>query len=510
MEEPYPSSTTSLSGSGGSAVLESALKGTAKGVALLLVLAASIRIIRLIADVLVGRALGPEHYGVFAFGVLVANTIPAMIQSTLSFVVPRFYQEAEAKGDKGGMDEATAFVARSAISTSFLFIPVIILAYPVLASAVQTQGGKLAFAIMLSAVPFHLLYAMLATFYLGRREVGIYALVESVLPQGIMSIALIVGAIAGLSLLLAAQIFTISQALIGLGALYFLLKLLLSTFAKKVRWKVFLLYALPLVLSYTGYWLIQRTDRWIIAYKMDERSLGIYSAALVITAVVDLFLLTFTTNFIPQLVKLYYSDRSSLSTYFTSVSCWLSAVLLPIFVVAIAFPEILIGIYGSNYRAGATVLMLLLASRALGGVLAISGQLLSSLNYQWLDTANTLIIGSLCVIAMLFVVTSHGLIGVALVWAIFNLILQFVKQVQTHFIFGASALSPRGLSVYSLAFVLAVAALLLKGYLGNSQALAISTWLFSQLSIMLLVFLTEPTPMRKWVAEGIKRRLSIR
>ncbi len=507
MEESYSSSPSKFSSTGNDAHLESALKGTAKGVALLLVLGGSIRVIRLAADILVGRSLGPEHYGVFAFGVLAANTIPAMIQSTLSFLIPRFYQEADAKGDARGKSEASAFVARGALSTSFLFVPIVILAYPVLATALQTNEGRVAFAIMLFAVPFHLLYAMLATYFLGRKQVGVYALLESVLPQGLLSIGLIIGALAGLNLLAFATMFALSRLLVGLGALYLLFRLLLLTRNASVRWRLLLLYALPLILSYTGYWLIQRTDRWIIAYQMDEQSLGIYSAALVITAAVDLFLLTFATNFIPRLVKLYYSQEASLGTYFNSISCWLSAVLLPIFIIGVAFPETLIGLYGSSYRAGAIVLLLLLGSRALGGVLAISGQLLSSLNYQWLDTANTLIIGSASVIVMFLVVGKYGIVGVAVVWAVSNLLLQIVKQVETHLIFKASSASLRCLSAYCIAFLLAFLAILLKAQIGETVTLAVAVWVVSQSVLGLFTLFTEQRSIRKWLIDGMRRRL---
>lgn len=487
--------------------LDAALRATARGVLILAVFSGLVRVIRLASEIVVGRQLGPESYGVFVFGVMATLLLPSIVMSILGVVVPRFYQQAVAERRPEQVEQTTAFVKRGALVGFVLTAVVGVLAYPLLTLALTSPGARTILAIMLSSLPLQMFNNFMASFFLARKQMLSYVMHESVLPIGLYALALVAGSFFGLTPMAAAVIFAAGRWLGGLVALNQLLRIGGGIAHQRVPWGRYLAYGFPVLLTMIGYWLIARLDRWVVAFGLDEKQLGIYSAGLVIAMVVDFFVITVAHNLAPHIVHLYYSDRAALPRYFRTVSVWLAAVLLPMGIAGAVFAPTLVGLYGAEYAAAALVLMWLIMSRALGGVFGLAGYLLNGLNWQWLETVNTTVLGVLGAIALILVVKPYGIVGIAVVWAIANIVLQTVKQAECRVVFRLTSVSWRLGVLFLLGVVMAGLAVSARFEWGSSVWLLIASWVVMQVLFGVFVFLSESGEFRGWMLGALRRRL---
>jgi len=507
LDEPFESSEVAAVGIG---KLDAALRTTARGVLVLALFSGLVRVVRFASEILVGRQLGPELYGVFVYGVMSTLLLPAIVMSILGILVPRFHQQAVAEERPEGIAETTLFVKCGAWLALVLAALIALIAYPLLTLALTVPGSRTILAIMLSSLPLQMFNNFMASFFLARKQMFFYVLHESVLPIGLYALALVVASFFGLNLLTAAVIFTVGRWVGGLIALNQLLRIAESKAGLKVPWSRYLLYGSPILLTMIGYWLIARLDRWVVAFGLDEKQLGIYSAGLVLALIVDFFVASVSHNLAPHIVHLYYSDRPSLGRYFRTVSVWLAAVLLPVGIAGAVFAPTIVALYGKEFMAAAVVLMWLIVSRALGGAFGLAGHLLNGLNWQWLETVNTTVIGGLAAVALILVVKPYGIVGVAIVWAIANLILQAAKQVECRIVFGVSAVSLRLAGLLLLSAILAALAIVARIECGTPAWLLIASWAAMQALFGAFVFFTEEKEFRDWMVAGLRRRLGRR
>jgi len=505
LDEPLETSEIAVAGIGR---LDAALRTTARGVLILAVFAGLVRVIRLASEILVGRQLGPENYGVFVFGVMATLLVPSIMMSILAIVVPRFYQEGVAEGRKEQIAETSVFVKRGALIAFVLTGFIALVAYPLLTLALTLPGSRTILAIMLSSLPLQVFNVFLASFFLARKQMLGYVMHESVLPIGLYALVLVGASFFGLTLLVAAMIFAFGRWIAGLIALNQLLRIGEGKPGLRMPWSCYVAYGFPILLTMLGNWLIIRLDRWVVAFGLDETQLGIYSAGLMIAMVVDFFVATVARNLAPHIVHLYYSDRAALDHYFRTVSVWLAAVLLPLGAVGAVFASTVMGIYGTEYAAAAMVLMWLILSRALGGVFGLAGYLLNGLNWQWLDTVNAGVVGTLSAVALILVVKPYGIVGVAVVWAIAYVCLQTVKQVECKYVFGLTSFSWRLGGLLLLAALLGAVALFARHEWGSSVWILLVSWVAMQLLLGAFVFLTEGSEFRRWIGGALRRRMT--
>jgi O-antigen/teichoic acid export membrane protein len=74
-------------------------------------------------------------------------------------------------------------------------------------------------------------------------------------------------------------------------------------------------YALPLLPSGFAYWIIDRSDRFVIGHYLGPREVGIYSGAYALGALVLSFQIPFQMTLLPQVAKLWDTDRPRAKLY---------------------------------------------------------------------------------------------------------------------------------------------------------------------------------------------------
>lgn len=174
-----------------------------------------------------------------------------------------------------------------------------------------------------------------------------------------------------------------------------------------------------------------QADKIVLGHYLEAKQVGIYAVAMALVSFVPIALQSVNQIFTPNIAELHaIGSHALLQKLYTTLTRWVLILTLPLAAGIVAFPQALMAIFGSAFRAGATVLIIgtvgQLINCAVGSVgylLLMSGQQFQMVKIQ---AANAVLMLSLCVA----LVPRFGITGAAVaaaasvaitnVWALFS------------------------------------------------------------------------------------------
>ena len=119
-------------------------------------------------------------------------------------------------------------------------------------------------------------------------------------------------------------------------------------------------YSAPLAVSALLGIMLLWVDTLFLGHFRSADEVGIYSIAMRLSVVGSMVMVSFNTMFAP-LVSDFYNrgERDRLERLLRSVTKWIAALSLPIFLALALYPQQALSVMGSQYQAGATVLIVL-------------------------------------------------------------------------------------------------------------------------------------------------------
>ena len=179
--------------------------------------------------------------------------------------------------------------------------------------------------------------------------------------------------------------------------------------------KGMILYFLPLALSHVIGMILLWVDLLLLGYFGNSSDVGIYGAALRIGVASSTIVLAFGTVFNPVISDLCKrNDIRQLSNLLKTVTRWIFICCYPIFLVAFFFAEPIMRIFGHEYAANSSVLMILATGQMINVVLGSSGFIIvmsGRSHLELLNIASALIVNiTLCFL----LIPRYGANGAAL------------------------------------------------------------------------------------------------
>ncbi|HLV85633.1 MAG TPA: flippase [Candidatus Sulfotelmatobacter sp.] len=373
------------------------------------------------------RKLGAEALGIYSLGMTVVSLVGLFGGMGLTWAASRFPSVYQGRGKLGDLRSFLAWSLLSLVSVNTVLALAMLgarqwIAYRLYHTPALRQYLGL-FALMMFLGALTAFFGQLLT---GYKQVALRTLIANiggVILTAVFTIVLVemglglwgyifggvISAVVVLVFLIGAVVrFTPSQARSLRGPL--------SPPPKDMFSFAFAAFAMDVV----GF-LYSQTDKVILGFYLDARSVGIYAIAATIVAFLPIALQSVNQIFSPTIAELHAKgDHAMLNRLFQTLTKWIFALTLPLAVIAIVFSTVLMRVFGKEFEAGWKILVIGAIAQlvncgvgSVGFLLLMSGRERRLVTIQFLVAVATV---SCCLV----LVPRWGLVGAAVAAAVGN------------------------------------------------------------------------------------------
>jgi len=324
------------------------------------------RAITLIATIVLARHLGKGDYGIFAIA-MSFSAIASMIATLgIDRALVRFVPAHRVEGDGGRMvgDLITGLAAVAGFG-ALLAIILYVLA-PALANSDLLDGDADRSTSVLRffavGVPFVALSVVGASFAQSMKRITIQ---QSVLTSRLfVNLIVAIAAVAlGWGLFGVAAGYLVAAvvaAVVGLIAIVRAYPTALRTKQRQFEPRRVFSFSVPLMAAGFIYILMSQIDVLMVGWLSTNGEVGVYNVAARTSLLLVLILNAVIQIVAPMMSAMFASDRlGELATLFRQSTHWILLLSLPIVVVTLLHPGEIVGLFGDDFEAGATALVIL-------------------------------------------------------------------------------------------------------------------------------------------------------
>jgi O-antigen/teichoic acid export membrane protein len=377
-------------------------------------------LLNIINQILLGRFLGVEKYGLFYLAYTIIILFLPFSALGLSGSLPRFLPYYYGRGEKNIVKSAIRFSELLVLCLSLL-IGIIIYFFSEYISVEIFHNINLTNVLKYFAVGLplfslsDLLGGIIQAFKGAKYKVGIFDI-------GILFVRILIfvpfiligyslfGAIIGL---LIAMIFTIFSSLYIVKKKFFVNQ---SKYQIVPVAKNLLIFSWPITVSYIILLCSSKTDIILLGYFYNSIDIGIYMVSFLIAQYVTMFTTPFSYMFLPVISELFAKRKLDIiETLFKSVSKWIILMVVPVYIFLLLFPkEIIVLFFGADYSNGYLSLIILVTGISIGVFTGFTGNMLIGGGYTKLFLTQE-IIGAITIISVgIVLIPMYGIIGAAI------------------------------------------------------------------------------------------------
>jgi O-antigen/teichoic acid export membrane protein len=430
------------------------------------------------------RGLGKMLYGTYTLAFSIMQILRQVGAMGLHGGVVRFSAEAQAKNKRARVKGTLlASLGIGAVASLVLAAGLYGASDWLASTAFQDAGlGPVlrAFAI---ACPFYVM-----TFLSSRAARGLQVMLADVavgtVAQPLVNLLLVSGAfLLGYGLDGAVTAFVGSAVVSGLLGLYVLMRiapvLLDGTLSASYNIRGLLAYSLPVMGVTVTALLVDQADRVMLGLLASSTDVGLYNVAALLATQVRFMLTSISATFTPLISDLYHTDRrEELHQLLRITTRWIVTLSMPLALVLALFPDLLLWIFGTEFRAGAPVVLVLAIGSFLNAGVGTIGLMLQMSDHERLVLLDNIAMAVLNIALNLWLIPLYGPVGAALATALSITAINAVQYVQLRYLLG--------MTPFSAAYLRPIAAGVVAGLSGWGASLAMPTWVMQDLVGMLV------------------------
>jgi O-antigen/teichoic acid export membrane protein len=305
----------------------------------------------------------------------------------------------------------------------------------------------------------------------------------------------------------------IISAVISALLLFYLIKALLpkpTVVKAEYQTKEIITYSLPLFLSLLLNQFGRNFETLVLGSYGLLVDVGIYSVILSISAIGNMGFVALRTIASPIFTELHSEGNyDKLKTFYQTVTKWSLTFNLPIFLFLVIFGTNVLQLFGNDFNAGFTGLVILSASALFNASVGACGALLNMSGYSKINFYNS-IIYLVCTLALDFaLIPSFGLTGAALAGSLTIIIVNSLMSIQVYWLL--NRIVPFNRSFYKPLTAAAVAGLLavVLKYSFWAERVLLQTLLFGGLMLVVyfgLIIWLKLSPEDKLILEKLRKK----
>jgi len=334
----------------------------------------------------VARFLDPSAYGQFSLGLSVLIVLNSMAFIAMGVAAKKYIPEYLSKNDlasvKGVIYSSISLtLPLSLLATTVMFFSADFLAFEVF-NAEDPGQLKLIIQVLAFVIPLSNLMDLFAAISLAYKKVKYEVATEMILRNLVQLLVTVGLLLLGFDVLSAAYGWLIavlfSTILLGLLIEFRLGPIVRSDVKPRMMRRKLLKFSTPLVLGSVVGSILGNVDTLMLGYFLTDSQVGIYNVALPIAGLIKLPYKALGKLALPSVAEAKEYDEKQIPSLIKTLTRWNIAVAFPGFVLAALFSEQMIRLlFGSQYVAGATVLIVLAFGRFFTGA---TGQMGSVIN----------------------------------------------------------------------------------------------------------------------------------
>ncbi len=398
-------------------------------------------LIRIGLQILLSRVLGAHAYGLYMLGRSFLDVLSRFGLAGMQNAVVRFIAIFQGEGDQAQL-RGTIFVALSLVVSVSIIIGVgLWFASDWLAISILNKPSfGYILRVFAVALPFYTTLTVLAACARGFRQMLYFnGMTNVVHPLGVL-LCIAVAFWVGMRLEGALYGFTIATAFAAVLMLYGIMRLFPTLWSLRQGFvnpgKPFLTYAAKVLLGNFTYIILNHTDRLMLGSMGGARDVGIYSISAFIGNKLSFFQTTLSSIFAPMIADLYHRGKhDELIRIFQMVSKWTLLLTLPVFGACLFLGDLILSLFGSSFREGSPVLVILALSYLINVSVGPVGYMLMMTDRPGLALINSWLSGVVNIILNLWLIPRHGMMGAAIATGVTVAMVNVIRLVQVRWLY---------------------------------------------------------------------------
>ncbi len=368
--------------------------------------------------VMLARLLGPDGYGVYNLALSVAAIAAILPLLGLDAAILRYTAIFAGRGDWAAVRANLRLMLRISLMLSLLVTAGLIVFAEAVAGALL-HDRRLAPLVMISAlmVPTMVLGIQLGAALRGLRRIGHEVLADQVAQPVIRLLLLLMLVVVGLTVSQALLAWTVASLAATAMLAFFVVRALPRDGGDGTRLGTgeLLRFSAPVFLSNVVLKSGGQLQVILLGALSTVSSVGVFAVATNVNLIGSLFHSSLVSASMPLFAAAQdRENRSALVRLYQLTSKWSLTLNLPIFLLVVAYPQALLGMFGSEFGAGAVPLAILATANLVNAATGMSGAVLDMTGYTRWKLLNALVSVALGIALNLILVPSLGVVGAAI------------------------------------------------------------------------------------------------
>ena len=432
--------------------------------------------------------LGASDYGLVALGFAVMSIAATLSMVGIQSGIVRYVSLYKGKEDKGRIKGTIISALKITLPLSFISA-FILFWYASWISIHVFHDANLTPILRIFAIgiPFSVLASNLLSATVGFQDMRYNVYAQYIFQEPLKLAAIVILLLLGFGVVGATWGWVLAIMLTPFLAFYFLEKKVFPVFKTKVKAvsvdKELFAFSFPLLFAGIAGLIMGWTDTLMLGYFSSSADVGIYNVALPTAQLIRSIPGALVVIFFPVISELYARNKiEDLRRTYSAVTKWMLALIWPVFLLVLLFPEQIIKIlFGAEYIAGATALSILVAGFVIGSVVGPASQTLQTYGRTKTVMMTSYIGAAINFLLNLFLIPIYGVNGAAIATG-FSLALLYVLN----FLFAYRVAKVQPLRLCYLKIILASLIAVLVVYFLTKYVIGVSLFV---LIAMLFVFL---------------------
>ncbi|MFC4438555.1 MULTISPECIES: flippase [Natrialbaceae] len=397
-----------------------------------------------IAQVLLTRLLGASGYGIFSFaqtGLLLARRISNLgSNKSLMKYLPAQTDTPTTQEDTLTLAYVTSF-SGSVVTASIVIAMAPTIASYTIDDPIFIDVLRL-FAIILV---FDTIMQVTSNTFRALELAKYDVLIRKIAWHGLTLAAAVISFLLGLQVLETTITVVIASVLTLLYGFYLSsrhLEINPSWSTDNVDIQEYYTYSVPLSAKDMGQFFYTRTDILMVGIFFSAASVGTYNIAVLLASFITLPVSAIGQLFPPIASRLYFNnDLDELNEIFTVTSRWSFTCSIPLTLGAIIYHKELLSLFGREFIAGGTILIILSTAKLIDSSVGPSGYLLMMTDHQYIVFLNQWVAAILNIILNYLFILQFGLIGAAYASAVVLVVLNIARAGEVWYLEGMIPIS---------------------------------------------------------------------
>lgn len=429
--------------------------------------------------ILLARLLGADGYGLYAIALSIATVASAMAVFGLDAAMIRYVAVFAARGDVPRLRGAVqvGFAIPMVLSVA-VACGLVLLADSIARSVIGNAQLAPLLRVIALLVPALVLNSLLAATLQGMRLFSRSVLAEQVFQPIIRGALLVAFALTGLDPTLALVASLVSTAAVGIAMAVWLWRALPAAASTDRPVGEIVRFSLPVYFSNLINTFSGNLQTLLLGALSSVASAGIFAIANQIQLIGTLFHAAIVRATMPLFAELHdAAERRRLEQLYQTTSKWTFSLNVPFFLVAIAFPEALLALFGAEFVDGTQALVILAWGAIVNAATGTSGAMLDMTGHTAMKLINATVSVGLAIGLNLLLIPPLGVVGAAIaavasIAAVNALRVVEVAVLESLVPFNVTYLKPIAAGVVALGVGVAVGRVVLAGQVLAVWALA--------------------------------------